>query len=220
VLFRSLEFNSIIDQFLTEGWGVMNGFPVQSFDALMTDVLEALVQNLEKRAQLYTKQKQPTLGVIFLLNNFNYMYKILAKEKNLGQSFGNVEERFEKLVSKQKDAYLNSWKSVYDHLMDATYIQSGVMVKTLSKAQREVVKDKFKGFNSDIEEMSKAQKLWAIPDQDLKHSLLKDVKNVLFVLYTRFYDRYQTIEFSKTPTKYCKYDKDQLEEILNSFFTS
>lgn len=206
----------------------MNGFPVQSFGALLSDILESLIGNLERRSQLYSiKHKQPILGVIFLLNNYQYMFKILKQEKKLSQAFGNgSEEKFEKLVNKQKNEYLNSWKPVYDHLMDATYIQGGAITKTLTKQQREVVKDKFKGFNGDIEEMFKSQKSWAIPgisllnllDPDLRATILKEIKGVLLVLYTRFYERYQTIEFSKTPTKYIKFDKDQLEELLDKFF--
>lgn len=102
--------------------------------------------------------------------------------------------------------------------MDPALIQNGVIVKTLSKAQREVIKDKFKAFNTDIEEMYKHQKSWTIPDADLRMSLLKEIKNVLLVLYVRFYERYQTLEFSKNPTKYIRYDKEQLDEMLNEFF--
>lgn len=57
---------------------------------------------------------------------------------------GRTEEKFTKMVKSQKELYLNSWKHMYDYLMDSTYIQNGVMVKTLSKQQRDVVKDKFK----------------------------------------------------------------------------
>jgi hypothetical protein len=87
----------------------MNGFPVTSFSAFLTDILEALIQNLEKRSLLYgAKMKQPVLGTIFLLNNYHYMLKILVKETSLGSVFA-VGDRFEKLVSKQRVAYLNRY---------------------------------------------------------------------------------------------------------------
>lgn len=87
----------------------MNGFPVTSFSAFLTDILEALLQNLEKRSQLYgTRMKQPTLGTIFLLNNYHYMLKIVIKEARLAEAFGS-EERFEKMVSKQRVEYLNRY---------------------------------------------------------------------------------------------------------------
>jgi hypothetical protein len=87
----------------------MNGFPVTSFSAFLTDILEALVQSLEKRSLLYgIKMKQPMLGTIFLLNNYHYMLKTLAKETALGDVFA-VGDRFEKLVSKQRVTYLNGY---------------------------------------------------------------------------------------------------------------
>jgi exocyst complex protein 7 len=76
--------------------------------------------------------------------------------------------------------------------MDPSLIQNGVIVKTLSKAQRELVKERFKSFNSEIEEMHRQQKSWAIPDTDLRASMMKEIRSVLIVLYTRFYERFVT----------------------------
>jgi exocyst complex protein 7 len=80
--------------------------------------------------------------------------------------------------------------------MDPALIQNGVMVKTLNKAQRELVKERFKAFNTEIEEMHKQQKMWAIPDPDLRASMMKEIKSVLIVLYTRFYERFDLSGFN------------------------
>ncbi|KAJ3376871.1 Exocyst complex component 7 [Lobulomyces angularis] len=217
---RLLDYNKIIDQILSDNWGAMNGFPMQNFQSFLMEILDNLLINLEQRSKLYsTKLKQPTLGIMFLLNNYQYIHKIFFKEKILADTFGkDAIDNVEKLLKAQRDAYLNSWKPLYDHLFDNTYVKSGQLAKTLNKSEREVVKEKFKGFNADFEEFYRQQKNWAVPDQDLRNYLLKEIKAVLLVLYQRFYDRYQVIEFSKTPSKYCKYDKTSLEDALDKFF--
>ena len=55
------------------------------------------------------------------------------------------ENRFEKIWTKQKSAYLDSWKPCYEYLMDTIYIEAGG-IKTLSKSQKEAIKDRFKVF--------------------------------------------------------------------------
>jgi exocyst complex protein 7 len=77
--------------------------------------------------------------------------------------------------------------------MDPALIHNGVIVKTLSKSQRELVKERFKSFNMEIEEMHRTQKTWAIPDPDLRASTMKEIKSVLIVLYTRFYERSEAL---------------------------
>lgn len=77
-----------------------------------------------------------------------------------------------------------------------------------------------KGFNTDFEDMLKAQKSYSIPDAELRSLLLNDIKSVLLVLYSRFWDRYQNTEFSKNAEKYMKYDMETLGEMLHEFFSS
>ncbi|KAJ3203751.1 Exocyst complex component 7, partial [Clydaea vesicula] len=187
---RLLDYNKIIDQILSDNWGAMNGFPMQNFQSFLMEILDNLLINLEQRSKLYsTKLKQPTLGIMFLLNNYQYIHKIFFKEKILADTFGkDAIDNVEKLLKAQRDAYLNSWKPLYDHLFDNTYVKSGQLAKTLNKSEREVVKEKFKGFNADFEEFYRQQKNWAVPDQDLRNYLLKEIKAVLLVLYQRFYD--------------------------------
>ncbi|KAJ3092877.1 Exocyst complex component 7 [Quaeritorhiza haematococci] len=216
---RLLDYTSTVDQMLADGWGVTAALPVTTFASFMSDVIEALTTNLESKAKGYTKSKQPTLGVVFLLNNYHYIYKTIHSQTRLLQMLGpGVDEKYSKLVTKQKEAYQDSWKPLVEHLMDQTYIQGGVIQKTLTKAQREIVKDKFKDFNTDFEDTMKAQKAWAVPDAELRAALIKDVKQVLLPMYGRFYDRYNQIEFSKNPTKYMKYDKQSLGAALDKFF--
>ncbi len=102
--------------------------------------------------------------------------------------------------------------------MDWTVIQNNQIQKTLSKSQREEVKDKFKNFNTAVDERFAVEKSYAIPDAELRSAIIKDIKKVILPLYGRFYDKYMEVDFAKNPTKYIKYDKKGLDELLDSFF--
>ncbi|RUP47542.1 Exo70 exocyst complex subunit-domain-containing protein, partial [Jimgerdemannia flammicorona] len=73
-------------------------------------------------------------------------------------------------------------------------------------------------FNTEFEDMWRAQKSYAMPDAELRNQVLRGVKQVLLPLYSRFIDKYQSMDFTKNPAKYIKYDKDQLERMVNQFF--
>lgn len=218
---RLLDHQVILETLLNEGWGVMNSLPIQNFSGLNVEIFDYLVLNLENRVKIYAKNKQ-VLGTVFLMNNFNYIGKILGREQKLEAMFNGME-KMNTLLSKQKSIYLNSWKPVYDHLFDSTYISAGAMSKVLTKAQRDVVKDNFKGFNQEFEDIIKTQSVWEVPDVELKATIIKDLKATLSLLYSRFHDRYKSntgLEFSKTPEKYIKYSVEGVDSALDTLFKS
>ncbi|KAI9197159.1 Cullin repeat-like-containing domain protein [Polychytrium aggregatum] len=210
ILKRLLEHSSTIDSLLEEALS-------KSFVDYAVEIFEALAQSLETRSKGY-KQKGGALAAIFLLNNYHYIAKNLKNSK-LSEVVGpDVEAKFEKLVSLKKDAYRDSWKACIECLMDNIVIQGGQIQKNLSKSQRETIKEKFKGFNTELEEAYKTQKFYAVPDLELRAQLIKDIKAVILPFYGRFLEKYEHSEFSKNPDKYIKYDKFQLEQLIDKFF--
>ncbi|KAJ3122495.1 Exocyst complex component 7 [Nowakowskiella sp. JEL0407] len=185
-----------------------------SYSSYISSTIGHLSSNIEQKAKQY---KKPTLSIIFMLNNLNYIVKNIGAGKVKGLEDG-VLGRLEKGVTERKILYLDTWKPTLEFLMDTTYVQSGALQKSLTKPQREVIKDKFKGFNESIDDLLKVQKNYAIPDPELKADLIRGIKAMLMPMYSRFYDRYQQIEFSKTPSKYIKFDKASLESTLELFF--
>ncbi|KAJ3033862.1 hypothetical protein HK097_004708, partial [Rhizophlyctis rosea] len=92
--------------------------------------------------------------------------------------------------------------------------------KSLSKNQREIVKERFKTFNTEFEDLYKSQKNYAVPDVDLRAQLMRDVKISLVPMYNRFYGRWANVEFTSNPQKYIKYDPESLEVMVDKFFDS
>ncbi|TPX35775.1 hypothetical protein SmJEL517_g01873 [Synchytrium microbalum] len=211
---RLLDYSQTVESLLNPHGDSANGQP-EAMYKFFTEVLDALSSNLETKSKAY---KKPMLSVVFLLNNYHYICKILRLTP-LGDLLGrDVEVKFEKLLAKQKELYLTGWKPALECLMDTTFITGGKIEKTLSKQQRDVIKDKFKTFNETFEDLYKAQKSYAIPDTDLRAQIVKEVRQIVVPLYNRFYDKYSNVEFSKNPTKYIKFDRQALDEALDKFF--
>ncbi|KAJ3006892.1 UNVERIFIED_CONTAM: Exocyst complex component 7 [Siphonaria sp. JEL0065] len=209
---RLLEYEPAINSMLIEGHSAAN-LSASNLKSLCKEMLSLLFTNLENKAKGY--KKGGVLGIVFLINNYHYVMKQI---KSMGPILPESESEFEKAFMKQKEAYKASWTPCYQYLMDQTKIEGGALVKTLSKQQREQIKDRFKNFNTEVESMYATQKGYTIADPELRNTIMKEVKDVLVPLYAHFQERYMTIEFSKNPSKYIKYDKTTLDAVLDGFF--
>ncbi|CAG8569094.1 9788_t:CDS:10 [Funneliformis mosseae] len=175
------------------------------------DVLESLTITLDFKAKSY---KKTALTCIFLLNNYHYVLKSIRT-----QFFSILEEigyKYEKMVKRYNDGYLDTWKPCFANLMDS--VVRGGTLKTALSNEKGNVKEKFKNFNTEFEEMYKVHKGYAIPDLELRSQVIKDIKMVLMPMYIRFLEKHQQSEFSKNPTKYIKYDPQTLENLVNRLF--
>ncbi|KAG0291132.1 exocyst complex component exo70 [Dissophora globulifera] len=201
------------------------------------DVLEALVQNIEAKSRFYKKGQG--LAQIFLLNNYFYISKSVRTTPGLleiinGSDTGNnlTSAVYERPLKQTVDAYQDNWRSCVEHLMDVTYVQDGGLQQVLNSNQRQMVKDKFKNFNHDFDELWKAQKQYSIPDMDLRAMVLKDLHQVLIPMYDKFLTKYAssggsggvgagaTMEFTKNVQKYIRYDVSMVKDMVQQFFTN
>lgn len=104
------------------------------------DILDALLTNIETKSRNY---KKSSLQAVFLMNNYSYVLSALRTDlPNLAP--GDYELRCEKGLAKWREVYLDGWKPVLEHLMDITYVSGGKVQGQLGRAQREVIKEKFK----------------------------------------------------------------------------
>ncbi|KAG7249351.1 hypothetical protein CRUP_020346 [Coryphaenoides rupestris] len=59
----------------------------------------------------------------------------------------------------------------------------------LKDKERQVIKDKFKGFNDGLEDLCKTQKGWAIPDKEQRDFIRQAQKRVVSEGYRAFLHR-------------------------------
>ncbi|XP_065419494.1 exocyst complex component 7 isoform X11 [Chrysemys picta bellii] len=132
--------------------------------------------------------EDPALSAIFLHNNYNYILKSLE-----------------------------NWLKVTEYISERNLpvFQSGVKLKD---KERQMIKERFKGFNDGLEELCKIQKAWAIPDMEQRDKIRKAQKTIVKETYNAFLHRYGNVPFTKNPEKYIKYRVDQVGEMIEKLF--
>uniref|UniRef100_A0A1A8HX37 Exocyst complex component 7 n=1 Tax=Nothobranchius kuhntae TaxID=321403 RepID=A0A1A8HX37_NOTKU len=180
-------------------------------------VLGNLQLNLLSKSKVY---EDSALSAIFLHNNYNYILKSLEKSELIQLvtvTQKRAENSYRELIEQQIDMYQRSWLKVTENLTDRNMpvLQPGAKLKD---KERQVIKDKFKGFNDGLEELCKTQKGWAIPDKDQRHFIRQAQKKVVSDTYRAFLQRCTNISFTKNPEKYHKYRPEEVEEMIEKLF--
>lgn len=187
-------------------------------------VLSALGLALTTKSESYN---DPYLKAIFRMNNLHYIQKTLQNSGLLDIVHlynDNVGEHYNDEIRDQKRIYSQSWSRVLHYVMEVDRPISqqrgsnGHSSLKLKDKDRQSIKDKFTGFNKEIEEISRTQKGYAIPDVELRESLKRDNKEFILPKYQLFYDKYVKIPFSKNLDKYIKYTPIQVSDHIDKFF--
>nr|XP_046232798.1 exocyst complex component 7 isoform X6 [Scatophagus argus] len=180
-------------------------------------VLGNLQLNLLSKSKVY---EDSALSAIFLHNNYNYILKSLEKSELIQLvtvTQKTAERSYKELIEQQIHTYKSSWLKVTEHLTDRNMpvFQPGTKLKD---KERQVIKDKFKGFNDGLEELCKIQKGWAIPDKEQRDFIRRSQKKVVSDAYRTFLQRCANISFTKNPEKYHKYRPEEVEEMIEKLF--
>ncbi|XP_047465274.1 exocyst complex component 7 [Mugil cephalus] len=180
-------------------------------------VLGNLQLNLLSKSKVY---EDLALSAIFLHNNYNYILKSLEKSELIQLvtvTQRKAEDSYRELIEQQIDTYQRSWLKVTEHLTDRNMPQFQPGTKLKDK-ERQVIKDKFKGFNDGLEELCKIQKGWAIPDKERRDFIRQAQRKVVSDAYRAFLHRCANISFTKNPEKYHKYRPEEVEEMIEKLF--
>ncbi|XP_069373956.1 exocyst complex component 7 isoform X14 [Paralichthys olivaceus] len=180
-------------------------------------VLGNLQLNLLSKSKVY---EDSALSSIFLHNNYNYILKSLEKSELIQLvtvTQKKAESSYRELIEQQIQMYQRSWLKVTEHLTDRNMpvFQPGTKLKD---KERQVIKDKFKGFNDGLDELCKTQKGWAIPDKEQRDFIRQAQRKVVSDTYRAFLLRCANISFTKNPEKYHKYRPEEVEEMIEKLF--
>ncbi|XP_026716955.1 exocyst complex component 7 isoform X3 [Athene cunicularia] len=180
-------------------------------------VLGNLQLNLLSKSKVY---EDPALSAIFLHNNYNYILKSLEKSELIqlvAVTQKTAERSYRELIEQQIQTYQRSWLKVTEHILERNLpvFQLGVKLKD---KERQMIKERFKGFNDGLEELCKIQKAWAIPDMEQRDRIRQAQKTIVKETYGAFLNRYGNVPFTKNPEKYIKYQVDQVGEMIEKLF--
>lgn len=164
----------------------------------------------------------PFLKAVFRLNNNQYILKSLQKTGLMdvvSLAEPDCEANYSDMILEQKRLYSQSWGRVLTYIWSDD-IPSAILQAPgkLSDKYCRLIKEKFAGFNKEIEDISATQRGYFIPDVELRESLKRDNKEYILPKYNSFHDKYANVEFTKHPEKYVKHSPAQVSALIDSFF--
>lgn len=187
------------------------------------DLMECYYQTLHLVAVEHLRER-PRVGS-FMLTNLTAVehfvtdsktdtLETLEKKSELMQIMGQVAvSRLQRLIQVSFKEYLTNWAKLAPYLMEAT-VTSNQSQGKLSSKDREIVKEKFRNFNSEFEELLEQQKNASVADPVLRQRMSQEVKKLLRALYFRFYDKHCSGDFTKNIGKYIKWNKEEFDRAL------
>ncbi|XP_055448060.1 exocyst complex component 7 isoform X7 [Psammomys obesus] len=180
-------------------------------------VLGNLQLNLLSKSKVY---EDPALSAIFLHNNYNYILKSLEKSELIqlvAVTQKTAERSYREHIEQQIQTYQRSWLKVTEYITEKNLpvFQPGVKLRD---KERQMIKERFKGFNDGLEELCKIQKAWAIPDTEQRDKIRQAQKNIVKETYGAFLHRYGSVPFTKNPEKYIKYRVEQVGDMIDRLF--
>ncbi|GBO16903.1 Exocyst complex component 7 [Araneus ventricosus] len=199
-----------------------------AFAQYITRVLSTLTTTLNNKSNYYS---DGFLCAIFRLNNLHYILKALQRTgliEIVKLHASDVEKNLNLQIRDQKRVYSQSWSRVLHYVMevDKPISQQRAVSNTsqlpssmkLRDKDKQNIKDKFAGFNKEMEEITRTQKAYAVPDVELRESLKRDNKEFIIPKYTMFYEKYIDAGFTKNTDKYIKYTPQDISNVIDTFF--
>ncbi|XFF88723.1 hypothetical protein AB1E18_014942 [Capra hircus] len=192
-------------------------FSRRLLSAYICKVLGNLQLNLLSKSKVY---EDPALSAIFLHNNYNYILKALEKSELIqlvAVTQKTAERSYREHIEQQIQTYQRSWLKVTDYIAEKNLpvVQPGVKLRD---KERQMIKERFKGFNDGLEELCKIQKAWAIPDTEQRDKIRQAQKSIVKETYGAFLNRYGSVPFTKNPEKYIKYRVEQVGDMIDRLF--
>ncbi|KAJ4772448.1 Exocyst subunit EXO70 family protein [Rhynchospora pubera] len=183
-------------------------------------IMQALQTNLDAKSKQY---KDQALTYLFLMNNIHYMVRSVRRSEAKDLLGDDWIQRHRRIVQQNANQYRRvAWAKVLQCISAQGLTSSGgtgVGESGSGGASRALIKDRFRSFNIQIEELYQRQCQWTVPDPELRESLRLAVAEVLLPAYRSFIKRFgPLVENSKNPQKYIKYTPEDLEKMLGEFF--
>ncbi|CAG0881649.1 unnamed protein product [Cyprideis torosa] len=130
----------------------------------------------------------------------------------------DIEKHYHGQILENKRVYSQSWSRVLHHILSNDLPSSSLQPDKMRDKERQIVKDKFMGFNKEIEELLRVQRGYSIPDPELRESLKRDNKEFILPKYQAFHEKYSACHFSKNKEKYVKYTPTSVSQLIDKFF--
>ncbi|KAL0584420.1 hypothetical protein ABG067_005771 [Albugo candida] len=198
-----------------------------ALDALLSNegsaeyVESAVMQLVEALSSAKTRADRKQ---IFLINNFGFIKKNLeiTNIDNAGIGSRMKIEILPRLEELRKQSMME-YNRLFVHVLAQSaeevpekliYLKNG---STLARESGRLLKEKFSKFNLQLEEL-KAHRQFTL-EPSIRHSMIQNALDTVVPAYTRFYEKYSVIQFSKKhASKYLQYTPVAVETLLKELF--
>ncbi|XP_006662750.1 exocyst complex component EXO70A1-like [Oryza brachyantha] len=183
-------------------------------------IMQALQNNLDGKSKQY---RDPALTNLFLMNNIHYMVRSVRRSEAKDILGDDWIQRHRRIVQQNANQYKRvAWAKILQTLSIQGAGSTGSSTASdlsSSGVSRAMIKERFKSFNMQFEELHAKQSQWIVPDQELRESLRLAVAEVLLPAYRSFVKRFgNLVENGKNPHKYVRYSAEMVEQLLGEFF--
>lgn len=182
------------------------------FSKQLVKVMDLLDSNLEAKSRLY---RDISLGYVFLMNNGRYILQKVKGSSEIHHVMGDNWCRRRSTVVRQfhKNYQRETWVRLL-HILSHEGIQLNG-----GKINKPLLKERFKNFNTVLEEIHKTQSTWVVSDEQLQSELQVAISAVVIPAYRSFLGRFkQYLESSKQVEKYIKYQPEDIETLIEGLF--
>jgi exocyst complex component 7 len=181
--------------------------------------------NLTKKAENYEDQ---TLKWIFLLNNIYKLSKLFNDKQQQQQQNENnnltinrifllagkkdLKLFYQNEIRDYKKEYSACWSKLLSYIIDLNQ-RNPFNDSKLKDKERQLLKDRFSGFNKEFEDIYETQKSYCIPSEqtELAKELIVDNDYFISSHYKQFYETFARMNFAKNKEKYVKYTPEDLK---------
>jgi len=175
-----------------------------------TSILSALKSNLERKSAAY---EDPALVAIFMANNMHYTVKHMGQ----GESIKLLGRAWLEQQEKKINDYLSQYLSHTMRAFSREGSEKEGRMRFMQQKQRDRIKAEFRHFNDTIEEIWGEQRSWNIPDLQFRDRVRKMLLDKIRVAFDAVYNVHREEKF-KNPSKYFKYDMEQIIDVVNIEF--
>lgn len=184
----------------------------------LSNILAALKLNLDKKSRTYD---DTSLRSIFLINNYYFIIMALVRENQLDLvrlATPNIDTIYYSQIKEAKLSYMQSWQRLGDLLKSSKGIEVQPGGK-LREKDRQAVKEIFKTFNNEFEELVKVQQKWAVPNVEIKNQIRQEINGSIFEQFSEMSKRFRIVQFTKNIEKFIKYTPENVSAEVNRIFS-
>lgn len=195
------------------------------FSAYMAETIEAVLNALDSKA--HTSLKNKAAQSIFMANNIAVIDRHLISPYFSLIPMDGPRQKLGPWRKKGIKAYVDTWADLVRNLQDQVHTgrstgsglrppsgnpgDSSAFLKSLSNKEREGIKERFKNFNNQLDELVRRHTDFKI-EPEVRAEVAREISELVQPFYDRFWDRYHEIDKGKG--KHAKFDKSGLNSQL------